>query len=42
VFTNTASPQAAVAFTAQTLTLNLTVAVAGGTVDVFVYGYDLT
>jgi hypothetical protein len=42
VFTNTASPAAAVAQTAQTLYVNATVAVAGGVVDIFVYGYDLS
>lgn len=42
VFTNTASGQAAVVQTAQLLSINVTVAVAGGTVDVFVYGYDVT
>lgn len=42
VFTNTASPAAAVAQTAQSLFVNATVAVAGGTVDIFVYGYDLS
>lgn len=42
VFTNTASPAAAVAQTAQALFVNATVAVAGGTVDIFLYGYDLS
>jgi hypothetical protein len=42
VFTNTASAQAAVAQTVQTLSVNVTVAVAGGTVDIFIWGYDLT
>lgn len=42
VFTNTASPAAAVAQTAQSLFVNATVGVAGGTVDIFVYGYDLS
>lgn len=42
VFINTASAAAAVAQTAQTLYVNATVAVAGGTVDIFVYGYDLS
>lgn len=42
VFTNTASPAAAVIQSAQTLYINTTVAVAGGTVDVYVYGYDLS
>lgn len=42
VFTNTASGQAAVAQTAQELIVNQTVAVAGGTVDVYIFGYDLS
>lgn len=42
VFTNSASAAAAVAQTAQTLYVNATVAVAGGTVDLFIYGYDLS
>lgn len=42
VFTNTASPAAAVAQTAQQLFVNATVAVAGGTVDIFIWGYDLS
>jgi hypothetical protein len=42
VFTNTASAAAAVAQTAQTLYVNATVGVAGGTVDIFIYGYDLS
>lgn len=42
VFTNTASPVAAVAQTAQILYVNATVAVANGTVDIFIWGYDLS
>ncbi len=42
VFTNTASAAAAVAQTAQNLTVTSTVGVANGTVDIFVYGYDVS
>lgn len=41
VLVNTAA-SAAVSSSVQTLFLNGTVAVAGGTVDVFVYGYDIS
>jgi hypothetical protein len=42
VFTAAASPAAAVAQTAQQIYVNATVGVAGGVVDIFVYGYDLS
>lgn len=42
VFTNTAAAVTAVSQTTQALTITSTVAVAGGTVDVYVYGYDLS
>jgi hypothetical protein len=37
-----AAAAAALAITTQTLFVNQTVAVAGGTVDVYIYGYDLS
>ena len=42
VFTVAASATTNVAVTSQTVYVNVTVAVAGGTVDLFVYGYDLS
>ncbi len=42
VFLTAAAASAAVISTVQTLFVNQTVAVAGGTVDVYVYGYDLS
>lgn len=42
VFTAAAAASAAVVLTAQSLFVNQTVAVANGTVDVYVYGYDLS
>lgn len=42
VFLTAAAASAAVISTAQTLFVNQTVAVANGTVDVYVYGYDLS
>lgn len=37
-----AAGAAALQFTGQTIYVNLTVAVAGGTVDVYIYGYDVS
>ncbi len=42
VFLTAEAASAAVILTTQTLFVNQTVAVAGGTVDVYVYGYDLS
>lgn len=42
VFVTAASATTNVAVTSQTVFVNLTVAVATGTVDIFVYGYDLS
>lgn len=44
VFTTAAAAAAAtaLAITTQTLFVNQTVAVAGGTIDVYIYGYDLS
>lgn len=42
IATVAAAANTSTAFTVQSLYLNQTVAVAGGTVDIFIYGYDLT
>ncbi len=42
VFTTAAAATTNVALTSQTVYVNVTVAVAGGTVDVYLYGYDIS